>query len=429
MGATTDWDRGPFLPARGRPQTPVPRGVLLRSGATIAAAVGVGSLLQALLQIALARVLDPPEYSALVSLFVVVTIFAVPTLGLQASVARDVARLSAEGRGAEAGAVVRGTLRKVALFALAALVVGAALVAPLAVAFHVHRVGALVAAAVVVLATAALPVAWGGLQGSGRFSLLATGQVTWSGLRFVLALALAAVGLGVAGAMAGIAVATLAVLVAVLAVQRPLLAAARHADGPPPRVATPYTFAAAASLCAFAALTTLDVPTARLALDGNAAGAYSAASVGARALLIVAVGATTVLFPRVATLGDVARERRHLRAGLTVVGGVGAVAVLVAAAIPGLLLRVVFGSGYGAASAYLALLVLAMALYGLVYVYAYHFLSLSRLRFWAVLAAALAAQLGLYAAFHATGRELAVVQASVAAVLVLLCEIYERTAR
>ena len=202
MGATTDWDRGPSVPARRRFRAS-PRGAGFGPAQPSRRRSGVGSLLQAFLQIALARVLAPPEYSALVSLFVVVTIFAVPTLGLQASVARDVATLSAAGREAEAGAVLRGTLRKVALFSIVALVIGAAIVTPLAIAFHVQRVGALVAAAVVVLATAALPVAWGGLQGTGRFSLLATGQVTWSALRFALALLLAAIGFGVVGAWPG----------------------------------------------------------------------------------------------------------------------------------------------------------------------------------------------------------------------------------
>ena len=41
----------------------------------------------------------------------------------------------------------------------------------------------------------------------------------------------------------------------------------------------------------------------------------SVASVGARVLLLVPIGVTTVLFPRVAVLRDRSRERRHLLAG------------------------------------------------------------------------------------------------------------------
>ena len=428
MSATTNRERGPTISARERaPSIVSAQAKLLRSGATIAGAIAIASLLQALLQVVLARVLAPPDYSALVTLFVIVTICAVPTLGLQAAVARDIATMSADGRYDEAGVLLRRTLRAVARVSAIALVICAAVAAPVAIAFHVQRFGALAAAAVVVLSTAALPVAWGGLQGTGRFGMLAAGQVTWSALRFGLAVALAAVGFGVGGAMAGIALATLGMLVVALAVQRPILTAGRRGGRAAARITTPYTVAAAAALCAFAALTSLDVPTARIAFSGNAAGAYSAASVGARALLIVAIGATTVLFPRVATLDDPRRERRHLRAGLLVVGGVGAVAIAIAAAVPKQLLRIVFGSGYEQASGYLALLVVAVALYGLVYVYTYHFLSLGRLRFAAVLGAVLAAQLGLYAAFHAGGRQLALVQVACAAVLVTLCEGYERT--
>jgi len=406
------------------------RGRLLRAGATIAAAIAIANLLQGVLQFALARVLAPEAYSALVSLFVIVTICSVPTLGIQAAVAREVATYDAVGDTASAGAVLVDTLRSLVRAVAVAAVLGAAIGIPVALALHVQRPAALAAAGVAVLATAAMPVAWGGLQGQGRFRALAGAQVLWAALRFVLAFALAAAGYGIGGAMSGVAVATLVVLAGALLMQRPLLAAAqRGRRAARVRFAGGYAVGAAASLCAFTALTSLDVPVARLALSPFRAGAYSAASVAARALLVAAIAATTVLFPRVATLADRRRQRRHLRAGLLVVGTVGAIATAVAASVPRLLLRLAFGSEYTHASAYLGLLVLALALYGLVYVYTYHFLSLSRLWFTAVLGAALVAQLGLYTAFHADGRQLALVQVGCAATLVVLAEIFELTVR
>ncbi len=419
--ATAPWT-GP-LPGAGRSR-------LVRAGGLVAGAIAAATVLQAVLQFALARVLVPAEYSALVSLFVVVTICAVPTLGVQASVARDVARALAEHDRARAADVLLGTLTAVARVALGALALGAAVGAPLAIVLHVQRVAALAAAAVTLLATAALPVVLGGLQGSRRFGLLAGTQVAWAALRLALALGLALAGYSVGGAMTGIALATLLVLAGALLAQRPLLGSARpHAYTARAWLASPYTVVAAASLSAFTALTSLDVPVARLALDATDAGAYSAASVAARSLLVVPIAATTVLFPRVATLVDPVSERRHLRAGLAVVLAAGAVATAVAASAPRFLLRVGFGSGYESARGYLGLLVAAMALYGLAYVYLYHFLSLGRLWPASAAVAGIAAQAGLYAGFHGDGRVLAIVQVASAGALVAVSELLERSGR
>src|SRR5204863_9021670 len=88
--------------------------------------VAVATALNAAFQFALARILEPAEYSLLAALFTVVLISQVPTLGLQASVAREIAARLADGDRQAAGRVLRSTLRA-ALVAAAAIVVLAVL--------------------------------------------------------------------------------------------------------------------------------------------------------------------------------------------------------------------------------------------------------------------------------------------------------------
>ena len=82
------------LPAERRGRSSV-------QGLFVGGAVVAANGLNAVFQVALARILDPPEYSLLVALVVVTLIAAVPPLAFQAAVAREVAVALEEGRRAE----------------------------------------------------------------------------------------------------------------------------------------------------------------------------------------------------------------------------------------------------------------------------------------------------------------------------------------
>jgi hypothetical protein len=79
---------------------------LLGPGIFVGLAVVVANALNAVFQIALARILDPAEYSLLVALVVITLIAAVPPLAFQAAVAREMAVALAEERPGEAGAAL-----------------------------------------------------------------------------------------------------------------------------------------------------------------------------------------------------------------------------------------------------------------------------------------------------------------------------------
>jgi O-antigen/teichoic acid export membrane protein len=385
---------------------------LVGPGLAVGTAVVAANALNAVFQFALARILDPPEYSLLAALVVVTLVAAVPPVAFQASVARAVAVHLDEGRAGEAGAVLRSTVRWLA---------GAgALLAAVAAALYPVLGAAGVATAATVGAALAIPAAWGGLQGAHRFRALAFAHLGFAGTRLGAGLAIGLAGGDAAEVMGGVAAATALTLLASLVPLRRLwrAATARH------RVATLPNAAAAVGLTVLTALTSVDLIVAKLAFDDHTAAAYAAASVGARVLLLVPIGVTTVLFPRVATLRDARRERSHLLGGLAVTALLGAIVTAVLWSASSWLIELAFGDEYERASDWLGPLSLAMAVYALLWVYLFHFLSLARTRFALVLVGVFAAQLVAFAFAHDAPRDLVAVQLVTAAVSVVAAEVW-----
>jgi O-antigen/teichoic acid export membrane protein len=399
---------------------------LVGPGLFVGVAVVVANALNAVFQIALARILDPEEYSLLVALIVITMIAAVPPLAFQASVAREVAVAVSQDRPGDAGAALRDTVRGLAPWALAILGLGA-LAYPLLDAAGRGDAGATLATAATISATLLLPAVWGGLQGARLFVALGVAHLTFAATRLAAGVGIGLAGGDAAAVMGGVAGATALTLVLTLLPLRDLWHAARRSSAR--RLATLPNAAAATGLTVLTALATVDVLVAKLAFEPATAGAYGVASVGSRALLLLPIGVTTVLFPRVATLRDRTSERRHLLAGLAVVAALGAVATAILWVFADPIVRGIFGDEYAAAVPWLGPLSLAMAFYALTTVYLYHFLSLGRTRFAVVLVGLFAAQLVAYAALHGRPAELIGIQIAAAAASLLSAEVWLRLRR
>ena len=95
-------------------------------------------------------------------------------------------------------------------------------------------------------------------------------------------------------------------------------------------------------------------------------------------------------------------------------------------AIPEPLLEIGFGSDYTGAASFMGSLGVAMMIYALVEVYAFHFLALGRLSYAAILGVGLALQVALFAVLHSTPGDLIAVQIITASVLLVLSEIFDR---
>ena len=392
---------------------------LLGPGLFVGVAVVVANALNAVFQIALARILDPAEYSLLVALVVITLIAAVPPLAFQASVAREVAVALSEERPGVAGAAIRDTVRGLVPWALGILVLGA-LAYPLLAATGRGDAGATFATAATISAALVIPAVWGGLQGALLFDVLGIAHLTFAATRLGAGLGIGLAGGAAAAVMGGVAGATAVTLVLTLLPLRELWHAAARSGAR--RLATLPNAAAATGLTLLTALASVDVLVAKLAFPPATAGAYGVASVGARVLLLLPIGVTTVLFPRVATLRDRARERRHLLAGLAVVAALGAVATAIIRLLADPIVTRIFGEKYAAAVPWLGPLSLAMALYALATVYIYHFLSLARARFALVLCGVFALQLLLFGLLHSRPAELVGVQLGVSALTLAAAE-------
>ena len=391
---------------------------LLRSGILLTVAVGLANLLNAVFQFSLAHILEPDEYALLAALFAVVLVGAIPPLAFQATTAREVSARLARHDEEAAGAFVKGMIAAVLRWSNALVILAILLVAA-AFALDAEDPVAYGATALTVAFALEIPVVWGGLQGAGRFSVLAGAHVLFAGTRLCAGLVIALAGGSVGAVMLGLAAATVVTVVVSVLPLRGLLPA-----GPPAReaLATRVNVGAALGLTALWALMYSDLLIAQLAFDGDEAGAYAAAAVASKVLLLVPIAATTVLFPRVAVLHDRTRERRHLLVGLGVVAASSALLTAFAWIFAGQLIDLLFGSEYDAAESWLGPLCLALALYGLTIVYLYHFLALGRTRFGVVLGLLLAAQVVAYSLFHDSPGELIGVQIAFAAAAVVAAE-------
>jgi O-antigen/teichoic acid export membrane protein len=400
-------------------QPTTPSRALLGSGLFVGLATFAANGLNALFQIALARVLSPAEYSVLVALVVITLIAAVPPLAFQASVAREVALELDGGRSDRAGAALRDTVRGLVPWALGVLLLGGVVSAVMAVAGGGDAAATFATTSTIAFALV-IPAVWGGLLGARLFLAFGLAQLAFAGTRFAAGLGIGLAGGDAAAVMAGVAAATALTLGLTFLPLRGLWHAAERAGRR--RLVTLPNAAAATGLTVLMALATVDVLVAKLAFSSTTAGAYGVASVCARVQLLLPIGVVTVLFPRVATLRNPERERRHLLAGLGVVATLGTLVTAVLWVFAGPIVDDIFGEKYHAAVPWLGPLALAMAFYALATVYLYHFLSLARTRFALVLVAIQILQLVAFAVLHGSPRELIGVQIVAAAITVASAE-------
>lgn len=305
-------------------------------------AAGIGNL--AFLVIA-ARILAPSEFALLASflaLFLLVQLFAesissgsalVPELAVAARVRVGLGGLAL-------GAVV----------AVAALPLSSALGLPVELV--------LIFAAVCPVA-ALLALARGGLYGRRRHRSLMVSLVSEPAVRLSFGVALA-VQEGPVGAAVGILMGALVAL----AVSRPFDVVPRSAAGAAP---TRWPGSMLASFVLLAAVQTQAVAVANGLLDAEEAARFAAAATLGGIAAYATATIPLVLLPSAAR-GD--RAATPIAVGAAI--GIGATAVLVTLAAPGLLIDVVLGERYASAAPLAAPYMMAMALLGVVRVLVAH---------------------------------------------------------
>ena len=322
------------------------------------------------------RALGPDEFGLVAALLAVPVIMSVPCNALQYGVARSVATDPDPNE-----VYVRSWRTATTVGALIILIaaVGIALTEQISPSISAM---ALLLTAVSVALLPPLFLSLGRLQGGERFLPYALTFSAWGVPRPLAFLALAAVGLGVTGAIgaSALAVAAAVFMGAWLAPPRATRKASPD-DAPWERFRSslvPVTI----GLSAVAVLVNLDVIAAKLALDAKDAGHYSAAAVLGKAIIVVPQTLALVLLPRVATRtaeGIETSRQLALATLASLTAGVLGVATCLWLAEP--IMRIAFGEKFLPAADFLAPLVVGGTLLGLTLVLVTHHAARGQYRF------------------------------------------------
>ncbi|MFL6238777.1 MAG: oligosaccharide flippase family protein [Actinomycetes bacterium] len=300
-----------------------------RSAALLGPALIVANLASYGLLVVAGRLLDPRDYGVLVVLLALLLVGSVPSLAVQAVVARRSAVGSDRASSAAAGLVV-GAASAATLLVLSPAI---------AVFLHLHAHWlALVATALALPPIHVIAALQGTLQGREQFGRLAV-VVLLAGAARVVAIVPLAVGMSVDAVLVTTAVANVPVAIVADAIVGggPLLRRA-HASI---RGLLGEVTAASTALGGLLVLSNLDLLLARHLLPAAAVGPYGAGSVISKAALWLPQAIALVVLPR---LSRPEGARRALLAALGLTAAIAFACILGAAVIGEWLVRVTLGA-------------------------------------------------------------------------------------
>jgi len=308
----------------------------LRGGGAVAAGMFVLNLTTYGFTIAAAHILGPDDYGALAAWMNLLLVVNVGALGLQATTAR---RLSAGGH--DLGELEPQLVR---LALISALVIGVLLVALSPLINAALQLDDLLMAALIGLSAVPLTLVGGLLgilQGERRWGALSAVQICIGAPRLVVGLALLLWRPDPRwGAIAVTVTLLVPVVVGLYALRDRHLRPGR--EGGSLRSLVIELGHNSQALLAFFAVSNVDLIVARHVLDDHDAGLYAAGLILAKAVLFLPQFVTVVAFPAMAS-GD---SPRTFAQAVGAVVGLGALATLGTALLPGLALVFVGGSAY-----------------------------------------------------------------------------------
>ncbi|MFZ8909654.1 MAG: lipopolysaccharide biosynthesis protein [Candidatus Nanopelagicales bacterium] len=312
------------------------RGSIASHAAMVAVALGIAQVASYAVSVIAARTLGPDGFGVLAALLGILLIGSVLAMGIQAVAARRLVGLADDARAGAARAMLRDGL--VGGFAVAMATVA---VSPLLV-WLLKLDGWL---SILLAAATFIPLTWAGAQYG-----IAQGRESYRRLAAVYALV--GLGRGVGGVIGAVVISTVAGTMAGLALGTALgaiagrLVVAPLADAPRVRLdhfARESAHATHALLALFV-LTNVDVLLARALLTAEQAGIYGVGAVIAKVAFWLPQFVGVVAFPRFAD----ARRARATLFSLLAVAGIGALVVIVTAAVPGIVVAFVGGAAYSA---------------------------------------------------------------------------------
>ncbi|HEY5398432.1 MAG TPA: glycosyltransferase, partial [Trebonia sp.] len=343
------------------------------------ATTGVSGL-NFLFHVLISRLLGPSEYGAFTAVLNIISVLAVPLGAVQLAVTQAVV----SGGGGERVSLRSLTL-KATCWGLGAMAVTEAL-APLTDSFLslTSPFANLAMGAWIPLAVVAA-VLQGALLGELRFVPVAVASFLGGGaLRLVSGALLVSAGFGVAGAVAATVIGqafTTGVLL--LIARREIFTKALDQV----RISLRDTVLSIGALAGYTTLGGIDVFLARHFLAHLAAGLYAAGATAGHIAMFLPGALVIVAFPRLAAaIRTGVSVRKTLTETLGLVTAIGLAAFAVLAAVPGVVVDVLFGRKYGDAASIVGIIGLTSVLLGIISVLTYFYVarrSLAALSSWA----------------------------------------------
>lgn len=327
--------------------------------------VGAGTLAAGILGVAFQVVVShrfrPEDYGAVFAVVTLMTLVGLPASAFGLLMARESSRDRAHGEFAVSAALLR-TGNRTLMFTGVGIGGALILLAPLLAGLLDLRTDLVLAAAVGIPFTLALPLLIGEFQGAQRFvafSLLSGGQ---AGLKLLFAVALGAV-FGPVGVIVGISLATAVLYVAAYLLLRRKFTVETSAHWWRPAAA--YLAVIVPSTIALAVLLSADVLVVKHFFSTHAAGQFAAVAALGRAIFWGASGVAAVLFPKV-ILRQAQRKSGYglVSASLILVAVGGLLGVLLLALTSTWLITAFAGKAYSDAAAYLPAYAIGMTLLG-----------------------------------------------------------------
>jgi O-antigen/teichoic acid export membrane protein len=361
--------------------------------AGMAAATLASNAIALLFTVLFAHILGADGYGSLAAIISTFIILSVPGSALQVAVARETA-LGRLGDAPRLASTMVAWRRRLAACGLAVTAAALLLHEQIAALIAVRETYAAAATATVGCLWIMLSVERGALQGIHAYRPVAISVVLEALGRLTFGLILVAFGLGVTGAALGTPAAMLAVMLGLMLVSRRRLGPAP--GGPPARPLGRLVgdaWPAVVALFLVAVLQNVDVILVKRQIGGDAAGAYAAAAVAAKAVVWIAIGVGLYLLPEATRAVRRGTDPRPaLVRALALVGAVAVPMLVVYAVAPELVLRIAFGPDTVQASSALPVLGVAMTLLACGYLCVQYMLALGEVRFLYALGAVAAAE-------------------------------------
>jgi O-antigen/teichoic acid export membrane protein len=337
-----------------------------RSGVLLLACSMIGHVGNYLYYVVAARALTPAQFAEVSAMTGLAAIALMPTTGIQAAVARDIAALTARGEEAQARSLTRMVARRVAMGQIA-LLVALTSITPAAVAvLDLSTAWVWLVGVLAIVLQVGLQISLGPHQGRERFGLLGFIMAGPMGAFRPLLLVPAVLLAGIVGALGALAVATAVGLL----ISYPALRAGRPRGGTAAAVKLTGFGPALLVLGAFASLTNADLIIAKVTLTATDAGLYASAALLGKIALYGPSALALVLLPKVTSRLQahlsVRRPALWTMAATLLTGSLVVTAITVA---PDSLTNAVFGDEYASAYALAAPIAIAMTLLSLVHVH------------------------------------------------------------